>query len=231
MLNICIILTIKSNTTFKMQDTLGLDWMDISVPLSPLLPTWPGDPTLNISLFASYDKGHPCQVTELSLSAHTGTHMDSMRHFIKNGSTMTEWRPEYTIGLVKVFEVKGTTIPVDSLKTFDLQEGDRVIFKTNNSSSPWFQEPFNYNFVCFNDESAAFLASKNIMTVGIDYLSVGNTQNGVVVHNHILGANIWIIEGLYLANIATGVYEMLCLPVKLDQADGVPCRVLLRKTK
>lgn len=214
-----------------MQDTLGLDWMDISVPLSPMLPTWPGDPTLNISLFASYEQGHPCQVTALSLSAHTGTHMDSMRHFIKEGSTMSDWKPEYTIGLVKVFDIKGPTISVDDLKNLDLEEGDRIIFKTANSSTKWYEEPFNYNFVCFNADSAAYLASKKVITIGIDYLSVGNTENGVVVHNHILGANIWIIEGLYLANIAAGIYEMLCLPAKLDKADGVPCRVLLRKTK
>ena len=43
-----------------------------------------------------------------------------------------------------------------------------------------------------------------------------------------LGAGIWVIEGLYLAEISAGDYEMICLPMKIKGADGAPARALLR---
>lgn len=210
-------------------DTLASGWRDVSVPLGPNLPTWPGDPPLSISCFGSFDRGDAFQATQLSLSAHTGTHMDSMRHFMPGGRSMCDWVPADTVGAARVIEIAHEqAIPVSELAAHDLQPGERVLFRTRNSRLPWFTRPFDAQFVCFTEESAAFLASRQLRTVGIDYLSVGNTANGTVVHNHILGAGIWIIEGLYLDEVAPGPYEMICLPVRLAAADGVPCRVLLR---
>lgn len=210
-------------------DALSLRWRDVSVPLGPALPTWPGDPRLETRYFRSYDAGDPLQATALSLSAHTGTHMDSMRHFVRDGRTMSDWVPADTVGAARVVEIRNdTSIDVDDIAPLDLQPGERVLFRTRNSDHPWFSAPFNERFICFTEASAAYLAARGVRTVGIDYLSVGNAVNGVAVHNHILGAGIWIIEGLYLADVPAGRYEMLCLPVKLAEADGVPCRVLIR---
>jgi arylformamidase len=204
-------------------------WIDVSVDLCSELPTWPGDPTLNISKFADMDKGKVCNVTQLSLSAHTGTHMDSPRHFVKDGKTMSDWPLESTTGVVKVFEITDKeSIKVAEIKDFDIQKGDKVIFKTPNSSYEWFKQPFNNNFVCFSTEAAEYLAKKQIMTVGIDYLSVGGLKNGVEVHNFMLNAGLWIIEGLYLKDIKPGRYELLCMPIKLKGADGAPARAFMK---
>jgi arylformamidase len=204
-------------------------WIDVSVDLCSMLPTWPGDPTLNISKFADIDKGKVCNVTQLSMSAHTGTHMDAPKHFINNGKTMSDWTLESTTGPVKVFETGDKEfITVDEIKKFDIQKGDRIIFKTPNSSYEWFEKPFNENFVCFSNEAAEYIAQKQIMTVGVDYLSVGGMKNGKEVHNFILGAGIWIIEGLYLKDIKPGNYNLLCMPIKLKGADGAPSRAFMK---
>lgn len=204
-------------------------WIDVSVDLSPQLPTWPGDPALTISKAHNIDKGDAANVTELSLSAHTGTHMDSPYHFINKGLTMSAWQPEFTIGKVKVLEIKDEEfVTAAELKGFDIRENDRILFKTFNSSYEWFTRPFNTSFVCFAEDAAAYLAAKKVQTVGIDYLSVGGMNNGIEVHNHLLGAGIWIIEGLYLGQISAGLFDMICMPVKIKDADGAPCRVLLK---
>jgi arylformamidase len=209
--------------------TLSDGWIDVSVPLGASLPTWPGDPRLEIRHFGSYERGDQFQATALSLSAHTGTHMDSMRHFIRGGRTMSDWVPGDTVGAVRIVQLETPgPISIAALEQCELRAGERILFRTVNSSTRWYAEPFNEGFVCFTAESAEYLASRQIRTVGVDYLSVGNTSNGVAVHNHILGAGIWIIEGLYLGDVAPGAYEMICLPVKLAEADGVPCRVLVR---
>lgn len=205
-------------------------WIDVSVELSTELPTWPGDPALTISKFHSIDHGGAANVSELSLSVHTGTHMDAPFHFINKGHTMSSWNPDISIGIAKVFEIKTPKhITVEELKNLAIYEGDRVVFKTLNSSYEWFKKPFNKEFISFSDEGAEYLANKKVKLIGIDYLSVGGMHNGATVHNHLLGAGIWIIEGLYLHEITAGDYEINCMPVKIKDADGSPCRAIMKR--
>jgi arylformamidase len=69
-----------------------------------------------------------------------------------------------------------------------------------------------------------------VRTVGIDYLSVGGfSQDLAETHLILLGAGIWIVEGLDLSNVEPGRYELACLPLRLVGADGAPARAALRK--
>jgi len=106
--------------------------------------------------------------------------------------------------------------------------GERVLFKTRNSARDWANEPFDESFVHISPAAAQFLADRQVMTVGVDYLSIGGFKaGGVECHQIMLGAGIWVIEGLQLAGVGAGVYEMLCLPIKLHGAEGAPARVLI----
>ena len=68
-----------------------------------------------------------------------------------------------------------------------------------------------------------------IRTIGVDYLSVGGYQrDGVECHQVLLGAGVWIIEGLDLTKVRAGKYELICLPVKIRNSDGAPARAVLR---
>src|SRR5688500_957583 len=98
---------------------MNKQWIDVSVDLSAELPTWPGDPTLKITKFQSIDEGGVANVTQVSMSAHTGTHMDSPFHFMNKGLTMSAWEPDISIGKVKVFEIKNKkNITAEELQTF-----------------------------------------------------------------------------------------------------------------
>ena len=44
----------------------------------------------------------------------------------------------------------------------------------------------------------------------------------------LLGAGVWILEGLNLHGIDAGDYELVCLPLKIAGADGAPARAVLR---
>jgi arylformamidase len=204
-------------------------WTDISVPVAATLPTWPGDPALSIRRAHDMDKGAAANVSEISCSVHLGTHMDSPLHFIADGKTMSDWQLDYTSGIARVISIKDPVqIRRSELEHFDIQEGEIILVKTNNSSHEWYRKPFDRNFVHFSEDGAAYLAEKKIKCVGIDYLSVGGMDNGIPVHRHILGAGIWIVEGLYLNGFADGVYTFLSMPVHLEKADGSPARALLR---
>ena len=63
----------------------------------------------------------------------------------------------------------------------------------------------------------------------MDYLSVGGfKKDGVETHVELLGAEVWIIEGLNLSAVEPGNYELACLPMKLIGSDGAPARAALR---
>ena len=61
---------------------------DISLTISPSLPTWPGDPGIELVQFEAMDSGATVNVTRISSSVHIGTHVDAPYHFLKDGSTV-----------------------------------------------------------------------------------------------------------------------------------------------
>ena len=77
--------------------------------------------------------------------------------------------------------------------------------------------------------AAEYLAEVGIQTLGVDYLSVGAFKaDGAEIHRAILGAGIWVIEGLNLTAVSPGRVELVCLPLRIDGAEGAPARVILR---
>ena len=191
---------------------------------------WPGDPPVEIGKLQDMNQGAVCNVSSLSLGSHTGTHMDAPRHFFRRGKTLDKLPFEATIGPARVIEIKDReAIKVGELKSARLRKGERILFKTRNSRVSWKTDTFDEDFIFIAKEAAAFLAEAGVMTVGIDYLSVGGfKKDGVETHHALLGAGIWIIEGLNLARVTPGRYELCCLPLKILDSDGAPARALLR---
>ena len=205
-------------------------WIDISVGVKAGMVHWPGDPAIEIGQFRDMRKGDVCNVTVLSLGSHTGTHMDAPKHFIRDGETLDQMPLDATIGPCRVVEIADKeSIKPAELEPHRIRAGERILFKTRNSKRSWKSDNFDEDFVFVSKEAAAYLAERRIMTVGIDYLSVGGfKKDGVETHQALLGAGIWIIEGLNLAKITPGKYELCCLPIKVLGSEGAPARALLR---
>ena len=88
---------------------------------------------------------------------------------------------------------------------------------------------FDQDFISIRADAAQYLVDQGVATVGVDYLSIGGYGKDVVeTHQIMLGAGIWVIEGLNLADIKPGFYDIICLPLKIEGADGAPCRVVVR---
>jgi len=104
-----------------------------------------------------------------------------------------------------------------------------LLFRTANSARCWQTHHFVEDFVYIAEDAALLLAERGVQTVGVDYLSVGGYRvDGARIHRILLGAGIWIIEGLDLSSVVAGRYEMICLPLKLHEGDGAPARAILR---
>jgi arylformamidase len=129
-----------------------------------------------------------------------------------------------------VIEVKDkVSIKPRHLEPHKLRAGERILFKTRNSSRCWKTNGFVKDFVYISQEAAAHLVERGVQTVGVDYLSVGGFfKDGVETHVIMLGAGVWILEGLNLEKVKPGRYELVCLPLRIAGCDGAPARAILR---
>jgi arylformamidase len=216
-----------------MQETTQQNtWIDISVPLYTGMVHWPDNPPVEIERTMSIDAGDACNVSRLSMGAHTGTHMDAPLHFIRDGRSIDTMPIDATVGLARVLAINDPqAIKVNELEPYAIQPGERILFKTSNSLRAWQSNTFVEDFVYISHEAAQYLAEKGVQTVGVDYLSVGGYRiDGSETHHALLAAGIWIIEGLNLADVHVGTYELICLPLKMRGAEGAPARAVLRPT-
>jgi arylformamidase len=205
-------------------------WIDVSVPVTAGMVAWPGDPPVRIVRAQSIERGDEANITHLDMGAHTGTHMDAPAHFLDGAAGIDSMPLEATIGPARVIALEAAGgISAEELRRHEPAAGERLLIKTRNSERPWDRETFKEDFVHVAPDAAAYLAERGIRTVGVDYLSVGGYGGGSAeTHQALLGAGIWIIEGLYLGGVAPGPYELVCLPIRLAGADGAPARALLR---
>jgi arylformamidase len=206
-------------------------WIDVSVPIYSGMVHWPDNPPVEVRRLKDMDRDPTahCNVSAISMGSHTGTHMDAPLHFIRNGKPLDKMPLDATVGPARVAPIQNrTAITVAELEPLRLKAGERILFKTLNSKRSWKTDAFDENFVYINQEAAAFLAQKKVRTVGVDYLSVGGyKKDGRETHHALLRAGIWIIEGLNLSKIQPGTYDLICLPLKVMNADGAPARAIL----
>jgi arylformamidase len=207
------------------------NWIDISVPIHSGMVHWPDNPPVRVDYMSHIERGDICTVSTLSMGSHTGTHMDGPLHYIQHGLGLHEMPLDAAIGRARVIEIRDReSIKREELESHHIQRGERVLFKTLNSTRCWRTDTFVEDFVYISQEAARYLALIGILTVGIDYLSVGGyTKDGVETHLALLGAGIWIIEGLDLSKIDAGIYELVCLPLRIIGSDGGPARAIVRK--
>ena len=210
------------------------EWVDISVPLHQGMVRWPDNPPVRIERMLDLERGDACTVSTLSCGSHTGTHVDAPGHFIRGGGGIDAMPLAATVGRARVIAIRHpASITTEELQTHRIRRGERIVFKTKNSSRCWKTTAFVEDFVYLSTDAARFLAAQGVRTVGVDYLSVGGyrANNGVEVHRALLQAGIWIIEGLNLSGVSPGTYHLLCLPLKIRGGDGAPARAFLRVTR
>ena len=204
---------------------------DISLTISPDLPTWPGDPQLELERFESMDRGAHNNVSRISSSVHLGTHVDAPRHFINDGRTIDQLPLDVLTGPCYVVQlpegVEAITAEVLA-RTEIMPEMKRILFGTSNSHF-WArgESKFQTEFVAITEDGAQWLAARGVQLVGVDYLSVAPYGDSVPTHLILLEAGIVVIEGLNLSNIMRGFYDLYCLPLKIAGCDGAPARAIL----
>jgi arylformamidase len=202
---------------------------DISVPLAEGLPTWPGDPRLLIEPVLQLEKGDGARVSRITLGDHSGTHLDTSAHILENGTTLDDIPLSLLLGRALVADLRGcAAISLAELAGLPLAGEERLLLRTDNSAL-WSRPDFSPDFVALTAEGAEYLVSQGIRLVGIDYLSIESFSGDGTVHRTLLGNDVVILEGLDLSEVPAGVYELVCLPLRIAGGAGAPARAILRQ--
>jgi arylformamidase len=204
---------------------------DISLTISPNLPTWPGDPGLELEVFESMDQGAHANMTKISSSVHLGTHVDAPHHFLNDGRTVEQLALEVLTGPCYVVQLPDgiEAITAEVLERTEItSEMKRVLFGTRNSHF-WArgESTFQTDFVAIPEDGAQWLVEHGVQLVGVDYLSVAPYGDSEPTHKILLGAGVILVEGLNLSNVMRGFYDLYCLPLKIAGSDGAPARAIL----
>lgn len=204
--------------------------LDVSVPLAPGLPIFPNNPPFELQPVKRIADGGSSNVSRLVLGTHTGTHVDAPKHFFDDAGGVDSLPLDLLIGRARVIDIgKRGAITADDLAVAGLREDLRVLFRTPNSAL-WNSSAFHEDYAHLSESGARYLVDQGVKVVGIDYLSIEAFKKaGAPAHRALLGNGIVIIEGLNLADVEPGMYEMYCLPLLVAGADGAPARVVLKR--
>ncbi len=208
------------------------DLIDISVTIGADLPIWPGSPGFRLEALERIDEGDEANVSQLTCDVHTGTHVDAPRHFVDDGKTADQIPLDVLVGPALVARVPDEidTITAEVLDGLGISDDtDRLLLRTRNSTL-WSRYPasFRQDYVALSSDAAQWVVDHGLRCLGVDYLSVQRYDDGPETHQVLLRDDVVVIEGLNLMNVGPGRYELLCMPIKLQGADGAPARVGIR---
>ena len=190
---------------------------------------YPRNPEIKIEPQQSIAKGAGANVSTIVFGSHTGTHVDAAKHFFDDGETVDRIPIERFIGpaILLSFPDDLMSVTAADLAKHDIGSHKRVLIRTRNSQllrSPQFAVDYTY----LAPDGAQFLVDRGVELVGIDYLSIEQFHSGHHrTHITLLEKRIVIVEGLDLSEPAPGVYQFICLPLRLVGLDGAPARAVL----
>ena len=202
-------------------------WIDITQTMKTGMPNWPGDTAFSFGLAYTKQQTGSVNIGKIETSLHTGTHADAPFHFNNSAPTLEQLDVNTFIGDCVVIDCRGVEVITASfLQSFDFHGVARVLLKTVDAISEQFPEVIPV----IAADVASFLKHCGVVLLGVDNPSVDMlTSKELAAHHALYEHHVQIIEGLDLSQIEPGLYDLICLPLKIEGADGAPVRAVIRK--
>jgi arylformamidase len=204
---------------------------DLSPRLTQALAVFPGDVPLSREEMLSVPRGDPVTLSALRATAHLGSHVDAPCHTEAGGVGVDELALDRFLGPCRLLAVPaqrgGRILPT----TVERRLGGaplppRLLLATGTAPDP---ERWNGDFAFLDPALADWLAGRGVRLVGVDTPSVDPSDSKELpAHAALVRRDVTILEGLRLAGIPEGVYELIALPLRLVGFDASPVRAILR---
>ncbi len=202
---------------------------DISRPVGPGIPVWPGDTPYRFGFVARIAEGAAVNVGRVEMSVHTGAHVDAPLHFDDGGADAGSVPLEPYLGPCVVADVRPAARGIDPK---DLPPGldaaarrcRRVLLRS------YARRPaaFDPHMAHATEALADWLAERGVRLLGVDSDSMDAFESKELpAHRRLARHGIAILEGIDLSGVAPGEYQLVALPLRLVGADASPVRAVL----
>ena len=201
---------------------------DISPPVGPASPVFPGDTAYQQLWTATLAPGCPVNVSALTLSPHLGAHADAPLHYDPTGAAVGALDLLPYLGPCRVIHAiaPGPLIEWHHLAHALKNLPPRLLVRTDQRLPVDQWDP---NLSAFAPETLERLADLGVLLVGIDSASIDPADSKTLPsHQLIRQRGLRVLENLVLDDIPEGDYELIALPLKLMLADASPVRAILR---
>lgn len=200
---------------------------DISQRLSPSLPVWPGDTAFAHERTWQMEAGSPVNVSALTLSTHSGAHADAPLHYSPTAPDIANVELDPYLGECLVIDARGSGAVIEVGDLPHLHGADRVLFRTFERFP---HEQWEADTTAIAPETIDWLAAQGVKLVGIDTPSIDpQSSKEMLAHKAILKHGMRVLEGLVLDDVPEGRYELIALPLAIENADASPVRAILRE--
>jgi len=200
---------------------------DITPVISPRLQVWPGDTPPRREVLLDMKQGANLTLSTLHATVHLGAHADAPSHYGADAPSIDRRSLDPYLGRCQVISLRvpfGIRILPPMLVA--PIRAERVLFATGTFPDP---ERFNEDFAAFSPEFIEHLAREKVQLVGIDTPSVDLFHSkDLPSHQACLRHDLAILEGITLAGVPDGIYELIALPLRLEGFDASPVRAILR---
>jgi len=220
----------------------GYEWVDLSHTLEEDIPAYPTHARFGKALYESYEYGDVAHHYGLTMSEHTGTHMDAPLHFISGGPAHygTDEIPlDCLAGRAATIEATdlgaGGLLGVGRIEAWEeehgpIEAGDRVLIRYGWDRR-WTTGPERRHFLedwpGLSGEAAEYLVGKGVSLVGCDTLAVDaavSTENPA--HYALLGSEVYIVENLKNLDRLPPFCLFHAFPLKIKGGSGSPVRAV-----
>ena len=199
---------------------------DITRVLSPETPVWPGEPAAEVAVRQTVARDG-CRTLRLGLTTHTGTHIETARHFYDEGPYLDELPLDVLCGPCRVVRIPTVeAVPRAALEAFHLEGEARVLISTETPETDLAGTPPRFGGL--SRGAAEYLVQCGVRFVGIDTLSLDVITNpDFPAHRTLLPAGVVQCEMLDLADVPEGRYALFALPLRVERSEACPARVVL----
>lgn len=206
-----------------------MKYFDISPLISSRTAVFPGDVPYRRDISMDFNSGNHLLLSSIQSTLHIGAHADAPNHYDPTGEGIGSRDLKYYFGPAQVIQVE--TKPGGRILVSDLAEKEimapRILFYTGSFRDP---ESWRQDFVSLSPDLVDYLADNGVVLVGIDTPSVDPAEDKILLsHSRIAHHKMAILEGIVLSDVPEGLYDLVALPLKLENADASPVRAILLK--
>lgn len=177
---------------------------------------YPDDPVPQAVPLRRMSEGEIYNLTAFSMCAHNGTHVDAPFHFLRNGKTIEQLPLEAFVGPCYAVRRHG-----------ELTAADARAILAEAQAADAAEKLLIAGDAVVTQEAAEVFAAARIGLIGVESTSVGPVEAPMAVHLTLLRADVALLEGLRLTDVAEGRYFLNAAPLNIAGSDGAPCRAWL----